>query len=324
MILLILYYIYKWMTVPWSYYESARSRRIIHFNASYPSADSTGDGKKKSASRLRHEEITNELRRHELIGLIWVLASPAIAGYTLQFSRYFLSDYDKYMSSFNVVVFVLAASIKPLSHAAQLLRERTLYLQSEIQINETQVTRLQKKLDLLEDELFSLRQAFATKKDLGQVTDGLSPTLQQLTKAMKRFEKKEQSLRSWSEDRFTNLDEKLREFDQFICYQIDQEQRMSKHSTITTLILLPINITFWIAKSMTGFLPVSRALLGDASSTNDHLYRQHLDYKPATKSLPHPTTTSTRSKSSSSSSGKHITHPDIISPPTTPDPNIAH
>lgn len=263
---------------------------------------------------MRHEQIASELRRHELIGLLWVLASPAIAGYTLQFSRYFLSDYDKYMSSFNVFIFVLAASIKPLSHAAQLLRERTLYLQSEIQINETQVQKLQKKLDLLEDELFTLRQAFATKKDLGQVTDGLSPTLQQLTKAMKRFEKKEQLLKSWSEDRFSHLDEKLREFDQFICYQIDQEQRIAKHSTITSLILLPLNITVWIAKSMTGFLPVPRALLGDSSSSYDHSHFAH-------PYLHHHLDSNTRSKSSS---GKQLTHPDIISPPSTPDSNASH
>jgi uncharacterized protein YoxC len=266
---------------------------------------------------MRQEQVANELRRHELMGLIWVLASPAVAGYTLQYSRYFLSDYERYMSSFNVAVFVLAASLKPLSHVMLLLRERTMYLQSEIQVNETQVQRLQKKLDIMEDELYSLRQAFATKKDLGQVTEDLSPTIQQLTKAIRRFEKKEHLLRSWSEDKFVFIDEKVREFDQFICYKIDQDQRMAKNSTIATLVLLPLNITVWIAKSMTGLLPVPRALLGAAPSSTTEASSPH-------RPLAHRSSNSsfkTRSSSASlTTTGKHLTHPDILSCPTTPDP----
>ncbi|KAI8076877.1 uncharacterized protein BX664DRAFT_270689 [Halteromyces radiatus] len=333
MILLILYYVYKWMTVPWSYYESARSRRLIHFHATYHNNNNNNnnnkntsnmeDGKKgkasPSSSWLRQEQMATELRRHELMGLIWVLASPAVAGYTLQYSRYFLSDYERYMSSFNVAVFVLAASLKPLSHVMLLLRERTMYLQSEIQVNETQVQQLQKKLDIMEDELYSLRQAFATKKDLGQVTDGLSPTIQQLTKAVRRFEKKEHLLRSWSEDKFTMIDEKVREFDQFICYKIDQDQRMAKNSTIATLVLLPLNITVWIAKSMTGLLPVPRALLGAApvsnSSSSASFELPSNDHKPLTHR-----SSSSSSLRARSSTGKHLTHPDILSCPTTPDP----
>ncbi|KAI8329069.1 hypothetical protein BC941DRAFT_363115 [Chlamydoabsidia padenii] len=240
MILLILYYVYKWMTVPWSYYESARRRRMIHSNTSMD------------------RPVTTELRRHELIGLIWVLASPAVAGYTLQYSRYFLSDYERYMSSFNVAVFVLAASLKPLSHVMLLLRERTLYLQSEIQINETHVDRLQRKLDLMEDELVWLRHAFATKKDLGQVTDDLEPSLLQLQVAMSRCKEQEDSLRRWSENKFGYIDEKIKEFERFKRYDEDHH----RGSTLATLVLLPLNITVWIAKSMTGLLPVPRALLG--------------------------------------------------------------
>lgn len=114
--------------------------------------------------------IAAELRRHELAGLVWVVSSPIVAGYILQYSRHLLSNHERYMSSFNVIVFVLAASIKPVAHVMRLLRERTLYLQSEMQVTETQVQMLQRKLDLIEEELETLRKAFATKKDLGQVS----------------------------------------------------------------------------------------------------------------------------------------------------------
>lgn len=127
------------------------------------------DYAKQLAEFKRRKAITNELKRHELFGLLWVTTSPILAGITLHYSRYFLANYERYMSSFNVVVFVLAASLKPLAHAMTLLRERTLYLQSEIQTSESQVQLLQRKLDLMEEELDTLRKAFATKKDLGQV-----------------------------------------------------------------------------------------------------------------------------------------------------------
>ncbi|KAG0175316.1 hypothetical protein DFQ30_009588 [Apophysomyces sp. BC1015] len=252
LVLLILYYVYKWLTVPWAYYESARSRRILHQNTSQL------DDKKQLAEYERRQVMAQELRRHELVGLLWVVISPAVAGYTLQYSRYFLNNYERYMSSFNVVVFVLAASIKPLAHVMTLLRERTLHLQSEL-----------------------------------QVTNELNPTLQHLIKAIKRFEKKETTLRQWSEERFSSIDKKVTDFDRFICYRIEQDQRQD-HGSIGALILLPLNMTLWFARRMIWFLPIPRALLGSTKSSPGH--------------------------------GKHLTHSDILHRPTSfcdgaaPDP----
>ncbi|KAI8075877.1 uncharacterized protein B0P05DRAFT_579963 [Gilbertella persicaria] len=262
MILLILYYVYKWITVPWFYYESARTRRIIHQHHM--------DEKKGK----RRERVEEELRKHEFVGLAWVALSPAIAGYTLQYSRYFLSNYEKYMSTFNVTVFVLAASLKPLLHIVVLLRERTLYLQSEMKIDESEVDILTKKMEMIQDELDNLRKAFATKKDLGQMAQGITPSIHQLTKAMKRFEKKESALRSWSEDKFIEIDQKVNDFDQFICYSIEQEQRKSAQHFFVSLMLLPANIMLWAANRMTALLPIPRALLNLTNSSQRPSYRK--------------------------------------------------
>ncbi|GAA5798163.1 hypothetical protein EDC94DRAFT_601678 [Helicostylum pulchrum] len=264
MLVLILYYVYKWMTAPWAYYESARSRRIIH---QHSSAEKTKAGLSNSredeayANRMQAEHqkrklITAELRRHELAGLVWVIFSPIIAGYTLQYSRLLLSNVDRYISAFNVTVFTLAASIKPLSHVIVLLQERTLFLQSEALVTETQVQLLQSRLDLVEKELFGLRKAYATKKDLGQMTEEINPTLHQLAKTLKRFEKRDMNLRSWTEEQFTAIDLKVREFDQYICYRIEQDQRQQAHGMVVSLILLPLNISLWAAKRITLLLPV--------------------------------------------------------------------
>lgn len=162
---------HDYSAVPWSYYESARSRRMIHQYAAHKHQQQQQhmDSKRKEYALKRKASVEEELRRHELIGLAWVIMSPAIAGYTLQYSRYFLSNYEKYMSTFNVTVFVLAATLKPLVHVMALLRERTLFLQSEMQVDETEIEVLQKKIEMMEDEMDGLRKAFATKRDLGQV-----------------------------------------------------------------------------------------------------------------------------------------------------------
>ncbi|GAN11686.1 conserved hypothetical protein [Mucor ambiguus] len=280
MLLLILYYVYKWMTVPWAYYESARTRRIIHQKSSTEKSKASllntqkedeAYFKRMQQEHAKRKLITAELRRHELAGLLWVIFSPAIAGYTLQYSRYLLSNVDKYISAFNVTVFILAASIKPISHVMVLLQERTMFLQSEALVSESQVQVLQTKMDLLEKELYGLRKAYATKKDLGQVvTEDINPSLQQLAKALKRFEKRDLALRTWSEEQFTSIDHKVREFDQYICYRIEQDQRQQAHGMVVSLILLPLNISLWVAKRMTLLLPIhhgSKNLL--AASSNE-------------------------------------------------------
>ena len=146
-----------------------------------------------------------------------------------------------------------------------------------------------------------------------QVTDGLNPTIQQLSKTLRRFEKKESVLRSWSEDRFSSLENKVREFDQFICYRIEQDQRQSAHGMVVTLVLLPLNITLWVAKRMTGLLPVPRALLGHASTTakSTAAFHHHNSRRPS--NVP----------------AKHLTHPDseggsIAAPEPERDLNTQH
>lgn len=190
---------------------------------------------------------------------MWVVVSPAIAGYTLQYSRYLLSNVDRYINSFNVTVFVLAATIKPLSHVIDLLHERTLYLQTEAQITDSQVQQLQKKIQILEEDISSLCDVFATKNDLGQVAGDINPALHQLERALKRFERRDVELRSWSKEQFTSIDIKLQEFNDYIYYHTEQQQ--NDHGMVISIILLPLNVSLWAVKRMTTLLPAKHNLL---------------------------------------------------------------
>ncbi|KAG0786440.1 hypothetical protein G6F62_008336 [Rhizopus arrhizus] len=206
--------------------------------------------------REKQQKIHAELRRHELAALIWIVLSPLIAGYTLQYSRYLLCNVDRYISAFNITVFILAASIKPLSQVMLLLQERTVYLQNEVNFDEGEVVMLQNRLNSLEKEFEMLRRAYVTKKDLGQITEDINPTIHRLAKAIQRFEKRDNALRSWSQEQFIAIDQKVKEFDQYICYRIEQDQRQQAHGVVVSLILLPLNIFLWVAKCMSFWLPV--------------------------------------------------------------------
>lgn len=216
---------------------------------------------KKALEIKRKQLVARELRQHELAGLLWVLASPIIAGLTLQYSRRFLSNQDKYLSSFNIVVFVLAALIKPTAHCLSMLKDRTLYLQSQMQLEEGEVDILRERIYELEDELQSLKKAFATKKDLGQVTNGIGPTLNQLAKSVKRSEKREQNLRNYSEERFNFVDAKMREFDEYIAKRVEQDRLRSTRGFIASFIFLPITVTLWTLKRVTYLLPLPSTIL---------------------------------------------------------------
>lgn len=122
------------------------------------------------------------------------------------------------------------------------------------------------------------------------MANGINPTIQNITKAIRRLEKQEKILGSWSEERFNEIDQKVQDFDQFICYSIEQDQKKSGQKILVTLMFLPINLTFWAARRMTGLLPIPRALLGFTPNKS-------------------PRSTSTY---------RHLTHPDIPTSSTEP------
>lgn len=117
------------------------------------------------------------------------------------------------------------------------------------------------------------------------MANGITPTIQNITKAIRRLEKQEKILGSWSEERFTEIDQKVQDFDQFICYSIEQDQKKSGQKILFTLMFLPINLTFWAARRMTGLLPIPRALLGFTPNKSP---RSTSTYRPNSKHLTHP------------------------------------
>lgn len=99
-----------------------------------------------------------------------------------------------------------------------------------------------------------------------QVASGFAPTLSQFNRSLKRFEKKEQYLRTYSEERFDYIEAKMREFDHYVAYRIEQDQRTSPQRYVATLLFLPLNLTIQAIGIIAGLVPFPRALLGGSRS----------------------------------------------------------
>ncbi|KAF9090228.1 hypothetical protein BGX23_006155 [Mortierella sp. AD031] len=239
---LIAFFLYNIIKVPWELYYAARTRRVLITNVSAKAAlDPVLEQRRKSAAA--------SLRRQEFFSLLLVLASPFLGGYTLQYLKTFFSSYEDYLSALNIELFIIASGIRPLTHLISLLKARALHLQEQVHYPDSDVESLKRKVASIEAELSQLRRAFATKRDVLQVQDSVEPTLHQLTKQIKRHDKKEVQLRSYTEERFASIDEKMREYDTYLAYRITEEQHRS------SLLFLPINILVAMVSYCAFFLP---------------------------------------------------------------------
>ncbi|KAG0324424.1 hypothetical protein BG004_003475 [Podila humilis] len=273
--------------VPWELYYAARTRRIL---LSSVSANAPVD----PILEKRRQQAAASLKRQEFLSLLFVLASPFLGGYTLQYLKTFFSSYEDYLSALNIELFIIASGIRPLTHLVSLLKARALHLQEQVHYPDTEVETLRRKVAAIEGELTQLRRAFATKREVLQVQDNVEPTLHQLTKQIKRHDKKETLLRSYTEERFAAVDEKLREYDTILAYRLTEEQ----HRT-SGLLFLPLNIivamigycTFFLPSRLTGQKqqpmlksPPVPAAIGDGVA-NDHLLHAGPTHPVSSKSI---------------------------------------
>lgn len=167
------------------------------------------------------------LRRTELLSLAFTLIVPALGSYLLYFVRELLSDPDRYINKFTISLFALATSVKPLLHVSGLIKNSassfllsdddsrpvpgSLYYQEAVHYPSTEVYLLRRRIEGLEKDISQITRAFATKDDVRILRDGVDIPLGQLSKAVRRFDRKEEFLRLSSEERFAILDAKLEE-----------------------------------------------------------------------------------------------------------------
>ena len=90
-------------------------------------------------------------------------------------------------------------------HFFKLVKSRALFLQSEVHYPTATVTRLSRRVRDLEAEVDDLKSLYATKADVKLLRDGVDVPLTALSKAVRRYERKEEYARLSNEDKFAVL-----------------------------------------------------------------------------------------------------------------------
>lgn len=192
-------------------------------------------------SRTRVQEAAvNELYIHEVLALLSCFLSPVIGAYLLHAIRAQLTQRSEgLLTNFNISAFLLAAELRPISHALKLIQARTLHLQRIVQSTPVarsttiQLEEMRSRMSQLElrasasEEASAAALASAThlakkpsnrpgadggKDDavlIREVRNAIQPELDALNRAVRRYEKKATVLALQTESRLGGLDVRL-------------------------------------------------------------------------------------------------------------------
>lgn len=187
----------------------------------------------------RQEAAVNELYIHEVLALLACFLSPVLGAYLLHAIRAQLTrPSEGLMTDFNITVFLLAAELRPMSHALKLIQARTLHLQRIVQSvpvgrsTTAQLEEMRIRLAQLElradatEEATAVNLASTTrqaqqaqqnnatgsgKKDavVREVRNAVQPELDALNRAVRRYERKATVLAIQTDSRLNAVDTKL-------------------------------------------------------------------------------------------------------------------
>jgi uncharacterized protein (UPF0335 family) len=167
----------------------------------------------EAAIRVQMRLAAAELQRHEFAYLFISIVTP-FAGAALLRSVLGLVNGVDSISWFSTTLFVLAAGVRPWGHLISRLRERTTSLHDTIHYPspDTQfiaASRLQAVVDRvgsLEQELSTMKRAMAVRAYVEEMHNDISSALQDTERAMRKQERKSESVRISYDTRFAALE----------------------------------------------------------------------------------------------------------------------
>lgn len=192
------------------------------------------------SNRTRVQEVAvSELYVHEVLALLSCFISPILGAYLLHTIRAQLTQRSEgLLTDFNITVFLLAAELRPMSHALKLIQARTLYLQRIVQstpltrTTADQLEEMRTRLAQLEVRAEANEEATAatlastaahrarqqdvesgSKKQeaaiIREVRNAIQPELDALNRAVRRYEKKATLLAMQTDSRLGAVDLRL-------------------------------------------------------------------------------------------------------------------
>ena len=163
--------------------------------------------------RVQTRSAAAELQRHEFAYLFISIVTPFVGAALLRSVLGLVNGVDS-ISWFSTTLFVLAAGVRPWGHLISRLRERTTSLHDTIHYPspDTQfiaTSRLQAVADrvgTLEQELSTIKRAMAVRAYVEEMHDDLCSALQDTERAIRKQERKCESVRISYDTRFAALE----------------------------------------------------------------------------------------------------------------------
>ncbi|KAH9964857.1 hypothetical protein BC827DRAFT_1265552 [Russula dissimulans] len=212
LILFLIVYLHQLVQVPWELYHAARQRR------SHPSLPSLNlpDHEDEAAIRVQTRLAATELQRHEFAYLFISMITPFAGAALLRSVLGMVNGVDA-ISWFSTALFVLAAGVRPWGHLISRLRERTASLHDTIHYPspDTQLiaaSRLQAMADRmnnLEQELSTMKRVMAMRAYVEEMHDDVSSALQDVERAIRKQERKNESVRISFDTRFATVEKSV-------------------------------------------------------------------------------------------------------------------
>ena len=170
----------------------------------------------EAAIRIQMRLAAAELQRHEFAYLFISIVTPFVGAALLRSVLGLVNGVDS-ISWFSTTLFVLAAGVRPWGHLISRLRERATSLHDTIHYPspDTQfipASRLQAVVDRvgsLEQELSVMKRAMAVRAYVEEMHDDLSSALQDTERAMRKMERKSESVRISYDTRFAALEKSV-------------------------------------------------------------------------------------------------------------------
>jgi len=215
MLVLAAFYLYYLVRVPWEMYMQAHAR-------AYPRAvNSRG----LNAEQL---EAVRRLQWHERGLFLLVLAAPVIGGVLLLVLQSTMRTAgSRYLTPGTILLYVLAASVRPLTHLVQRVEARAELLHTDAAYPDDAVNQLLATVDRLEAELRDVRMATTLRSDTDQLRDTLEQAVESVARAVRQYARKSDHALAAAEEHITRLEARLRGIEEWCEVQRVQAAQQS-------------------------------------------------------------------------------------------------
>ncbi|TPX37926.1 hypothetical protein SeMB42_g06796 [Synchytrium endobioticum] len=217
LLLLAAFYLYFITKMPWDMYHSVRPRRSLNRVATTSHLHHTmsSDGQTtidfETMSQTYRHAAQKKLKRLEHFYLGLIALSPFVGGLGLYLTRCLLTQPNQLISNFNIVLFIVAAGIRPLNLIMNLGKADATRLQDEVNYPSTEVDNLKGRVAYLEGRLATVLGTCASKADFDALKEEQVSYMSTLSRTVRKAEKRVEQIRVFIEERIPNVEGRLRQ-----------------------------------------------------------------------------------------------------------------